>query len=363
MVSAPAAPGRAQRKLASVQQVEEVAPIDGADAIERVRVLGWWVVVKKGEYLPGDRVVYCEIDALLPERAEFEFLRKSCWRGAIQGQGGVLLQRAGFRIKTVRLRGQVSQGICFPLSVLPAGAGAELGADVTDILDIIKFDPPLPLGLSGRLRGLFPGFVPKTDEPRVQVVGEVLARHRGRTLYLTEKLDGTSFTAFVRGDQFGICSRNQWLDETDLHNGLCKAAADASLAEKLTALRNELGFDLALQAELIGPGVQGNKYALRSQRLYAFNLVNLATYRLEPLPRLLDACARLGIECVPQLGTLVLDHSVDQLVELSIGASALHAATPREGIVLRAVDDVVDPEIGRLSFKVISPKFLLKYDE
>jgi RNA ligase (TIGR02306 family) len=234
---------------------------------------------------------------------------------------------------------------------------------VSAALDVIKFDPPLPLALSGRVRGPFPGFVPKTDEPRAQILGDVLARHRGRTLYLTEKLDGTSFTAFVRGDDFGICSRNQWLDETDLQSGLCKAAADASLAEKLRALRRELGFDLALQAELLGPGVQGNKYALKRQPLHVFNLVNLASYRLEPLPRLLEVCARVGLEPVPQLGTLVLDHSVDQLVELASGPSALHAATPREGIVLRSVDDVVDPDIGRLSFKVISPKFLLKYDE
>ena len=362
MAHTASAPARPPRTLASVQQVEELAPIDGADAIERARVLGWWVVVKKGEYRPGDRVVYCEVDALLPERPEFEFLRKSSWRGAILGQGGVVLQRGGFRIKTVRLRGQVSQGICFPLSILPAGSTLALGADATESLEIIKFDPPLPLALCGRVRRAFPGFVPKTDEPRVQTLGEVLARQRGKTFYLTEKLDGTSFTAFVRGGEFGLCSRNQWLDETDLQNGLCKVAADVSLAEKLAALRRDLGFDLSLQGELIGPGVQGNKYALKSQRLYAFSLVNLATYRLEPLPRLLDACARLGLETVPQLGTLALHHSVDQLVELSVGPSALHARTPREGIVLRALCDVPDPEIGRLSFKVLNPKFLLKYD-
>ncbi len=362
MAHATSGSARSERKLATVQRIEEVAPIDGADAIERARVLGWWVVVKKGEYRPGELVVYCEIDALLPERPAFEFLRKSCWREPILGQGRVVLQRGGFRIRTVRLRGQVSQGICFPLSILPDGVRPGIGADVTESLGIVRFDPSLPLEPSGRVRGPFPGFLPKTDEPWVQVLGEVLARHRGRTFYLTEKLDGTSFTAFVRGDAFGICSRNQWLDETDLHSGLCRAAADVGLAEKLPPLRDDLGFDLALQAELIGPAIQGNRYALERPRLFAFNLVNLATYRLEPLPRLLGACACLGIETVPQLGTLVLEHGVDALVELSTGASALHPATPREGIVLRVVGDVVDPEIGRLSFKVVSPEFLLKYD-
>src|SRR5580693_5613066 len=109
------------RKLASIQVVNAAEPIANADAIEKIRVLGWWVVVKKGEYKPGDKVVYCEIDSLLPERTEFEFLRSSSFKQAVVDDAGVTLQPAGFRIKTVKLRGQVSQGICFPLSILPNG--------------------------------------------------------------------------------------------------------------------------------------------------------------------------------------------------------------------------------------------------
>ena len=122
------------RKLASIQAVNAVEPIPNADAIERVRVLGWWVVCKKGEFQPGDPVVYCEIDSLLLELPPFEFLRKSCYKPAIV-QGGQEIQRAGFRIKTVRLRGQVSQGICFPLGILPPGTPTEIGSDVTDALE------------------------------------------------------------------------------------------------------------------------------------------------------------------------------------------------------------------------------------
>lgn len=89
------------RKLASIQIVNTVEPIANADAIERIRVLGWWVVSKKGEHQPGDKVVYCEIDSLLPERPEFEFLRTNCFKNAqTDPEGGVILP-AGFRIKTV----------------------------------------------------------------------------------------------------------------------------------------------------------------------------------------------------------------------------------------------------------------------
>ena len=129
------------RHLASIQAVNAVEPIPNADAIERVRILGWWVVAKKGELKIGDKVVYCEIDSLLPERPEFEFLRASSFKPARDGMP------AGFRIKTVKLRGQVSQGICFPLSILPTGSPTDDGADVTEILGVNKWEPPVPVGM------------------------------------------------------------------------------------------------------------------------------------------------------------------------------------------------------------------------
>jgi RNA ligase (TIGR02306 family) len=350
------------RKLASIQTVGAVEPIEGADAIERVRVLGWWVVTKKGEYRPGDKVVYCEIDSLLPAIPEFEFLRKSCYRGPIVANGQELL-RGGFRIKTARLRGQVSQGICFPLSILPQGAPTDEGADVTLALDIIKFDPPLPSSLAGRVKGPFPSFVPKTDETRVQVLESVLARHRGKTFYVTEKLDGASVTAYIHSGEYGLCSRNQRLDESDLDNGICRLAKELELESLLQAAKRRLGFEPAIQGEMLGPGIQKNKYALREARLYFFNVLNLDAYRLEGHKEMLEVLSSMGLDVVPQLGTITLDHSVDDLVNLSIGDSALNPKTAREGIVLRPLVDESDPEMGRLSFKAINPKFLLKYDE
>ena len=135
------------RKLASIQTVNAVEPIPNADAIEKVRVLGWWVVSKKGEHKPGEKLVYCEIDSLLPELPEFEFLRPSSFKPAQTDATGATILPAGFRIKTVKLRGQVSQGICFPLSILPPGVPTEEGADVTELLGdspylaIFKLEP------------------------------------------------------------------------------------------------------------------------------------------------------------------------------------------------------------------------------
>lgn len=352
------------RKLASIQTVNAVEPIPNADAIEKIRVLGWWVVSKKGEHRPGDKLVYCEIDSLLPERPEFEFLRASSFKPARTDASGMVTLPAGFRIKTVKLRGQVSQGICFPLTILPPDAPTEEGADVTDLLGICKWEPPMPIGLGGKVKGAFPGFLPKTDETRVQVLEPVLQRHKGKTFSITEKLDGTSFTAFVRQGEFGICSRNLWMDESDESNVLARIAIGLKLEEKLRAARDKLGHDVAIQAEVIGPGIQKNKYGLKEVTLRVFSLLNVDTYRLVDHPQMMATLAELGLEAVPQLGTIVLNHTVDELIALSEGTSVLNSQVQREGIVLRPLVEEHDADLGgRLSFKAINPKFLLKYDE
>ncbi len=182
------------RKLASIQRIRALEPIAGADAIEKATVLGWQLVVKKGEFETGELCVYVEIDSVLPETEQFEFLRSK-----------------NFRIKTMKLRGQVSQGICFPLSLLPEDAPVEEGADVTAWLGITKFEPLIPSSLSGLMKGEFPSFIPKTDETRVQLSEALLIAYAGRPCYITEKLDGTSATYFVKDGVFRVCSRNMEL--------------------------------------------------------------------------------------------------------------------------------------------------------
>ncbi len=351
------------RKLASIQTISQIEPIPKADAIERARVLGWWFVIKKGEFQVGDRVVYCEVDSLLPERVEFEFLRPSCFKpSCLKADGQV--QPAGFRIKTVKLRGQVSQGICFPLSILPGNAPTEVGVEVTEQLNICKYEPPIPVGMSGKVKGGFPGFLSKTDETRVQVLESALERHRGKTFYVTEKVDGTSFSAFLRDGEFGICSRNLWMDETDDTNVLVRISRRLELEAKLAAIHEKHGFNPAIQGEVIGPGIQKNKYGLTEVGLRVFNVINLDESRLVDHDLMLQIVEECGLESVPQLGTIELNHTVDEMVEFSQGTSVLAPKVQREGVVLRPLVEEYDEDVGgRLSFKVINPKFLLKFDE
>ena len=115
--------------------------------------------------------MYFEIDSVLPVRPEFEFLRKSCGVKRDWLPGG-----EGFRLKTIKLRKQISQGLLIPISELGLGPSplqfmddGEL-IDYSDILGVVKWDPPLPATLGGKARGNFPEFIRKTDEERIQNV-------------------------------------------------------------------------------------------------------------------------------------------------------------------------------------------------
>jgi RNA ligase (TIGR02306 family) len=331
------------RKLASIQHIKSLEPIVGADAIEKATVLGWELVVKKGEFNVGDPCVYCEIDCLMPERPEFDFLKPR-----------------GMRIRTVRLRGQFSQGICFPLSILPAGLNAIEGDDVTDALGITKYEPPIPANLAGKVKGGFPGFLPKTDETRVQVLQEVLDQFRGTICYLTEKLDGSSVTYYVKDGEFGVCSRNLELLETP-DNSIWRVARELDVEAKLRSLNG----DFALQGEIIGEGVQGNKYKLRGQTVRFFNLYDIAGYRHLDYAEYLRAMEAMQCASVPLLrDDYALSSDIPELVKLAMAPSRLNPAIPREGVVIRPLTEqrMAMAGLGRVSFKAINPEFLLKFE-
>jgi RNA ligase (TIGR02306 family) len=327
------------RTLASIQRIKDLAAIAGADAIEKATVLGWQLVVKKGEFQVGDLAVYCEIDSLLPDRPEFEFLKAR-----------------GFRIRTIRLRGEISQGICFPLSILPEGTEIAEGSDVTDAIGVTKYEPPIPASLSGIMKGGFPSFIPKTDETRVQVLQELLDKFAGTLCYVTEKLDGSSVTYYLKDGEFGVCSRNLELLESP-ENSLWKVARQLNLEEKLRAL----GGNHALQGEIIGEGIQGNLYKLRGQTVYFFNAFDIDHYRFYDFAEFEAILTAMELQMVPVLDrTYTLVPQIPALVEMATGTSTLFKVE-REGVVIRPHQEQRD-SIGRVSFKAISPEFLLKHD-
>ncbi len=334
------------RKLATIQKIKDLQPIAGADRIERATVLGWHVVVKKGDFQVGDYCVYCEIDSLLPEKPEFEFLRPR-----------------KFRIKTVRLRKQISQGIAFPTSILDDYEDVEIkeGADVADLIGVKKYEPPIPITMGGNVKGAFPGFIPKTDEIRIQSMPDVLTRseNRGKRCYVTEKIDGTSATYYLKDGEFGVCSRNLELRESE-KNIHWIASRQYDLAARLRGLNQ----NIAIQVEIIGPKIQKNKYALAKPQLMVFNVFDINRYEFLSYEDFVSFTETLKLETVPILRDdyVLGQDDVDSLVRMSEGKSVVNPKILREGIVIRSVVETRDPEIGRLSFKVINPLFLLKFE-
>jgi RNA ligase (TIGR02306 family) len=332
------------RKLASIQRIKALEPIPNADAIVKATILGWQVVVKKDEFQVGDLCIYCEIDSLLPERPEFEFLKKQ-----------------NMRIRTLRLRGQVSQGICFPIDLVPENQPLEEGLDLTKALGISKYEPPISSQLSGKVKGGFPSFIPKTDETRVQVLQEALNAYAGSLCYVAEKLDGSSATYFIEEGELNACSRNLNLIE-EPGNILWQVARKLGLEQKLRGLDRPL----ALQGELIGPGIQSNKYKLTQPEIYFFNAFDIEAYAFLGYTAFRDLIKKLDLKSVPILEQdYALEADIPNLVQKSIGVSVLNPQTRREGIVIRPLQEqntAIDG-LGRVSFKAINPEFLLKYGE
>lgn len=358
------------RKLASIKAISDIIPIEGKDRIVLAMVDGWSVIVKKDEFKIGDRCVYIEIDSVLPAKPEFEFLSKN-----------------NYRIKTMKMAGVISQGICFPLSVLPEGE-YKLEDDVTEVIGIKQYEKTMDretegnevstktkkypkflmrfkwfrkLVLPKKQKKGFPDFISKTDETRIQNMPFIL--NDKREWIVTEKIDGQSGTfCLVRHksriplikDKFEyiVCSRNLRLGAKD--NSSYWRVSDKYQIEN--ALKNMIGDRdwIALQGECIASNVQGNKYKVTEPDLYIFNLI-YPTGRMNSLTAQ-SICNQHGLKFVPIIATdYVLPDTVNEVLDYAHGQSQLHE-TLREGLVFRSKD-------GKQSFKAVDPLFLLKHDE
>lgn len=382
------------RKLASVRRIAAIDPIEGADRIVCATIDGWKVVTQKSNnFKPGDLVVYFEIDSFLPVEEKYEFLRPSSFKST-KHLGD------GFRIKTIKLKGQVSQGLILPLSVffdqdeetgdylwlaLAEKAVDDVvvssegtltlnlnncfepvyeGLDLTEYLGVKKYEKPLDPRLAGVARGNFPSFIRKTDQERVQNLFGKIIKHKWDQLdrwEATLKLDGSSMTAYVtghgteEGPRFGVCSRNLDLKETE-DNTFWQVARKLRLEELLMGL----GRNLALQGELMGPGVQGNRENLPEHEFYLFDIWDIDEQRyLTPTERLLICAEELqSVKSTPAIGVVSMSNfkSVDDFLAYADRASINHKVA--EGVVFKAFKQD-DPSRQINSFKVINQKFLL----
>ena len=356
------------RKLATIRRIKNISPIEGAEFIEKATIDGWSAVIAKGSFKVGDFCVYCEIDSIMPERKEFEFLRPR-----------------HFRIRTIKLRGQISQGIIFPLSILDQFGELKSvifderwtallkinnsdvcipivsGEDVTKLLGVTKYDPPIPAELAGKVKGQFPSHSIKTDEERIQNLLEKYDEYKKETWIATEKLDGTSGSFHIYDDIFGVSSRNLELLETE-GNTFWRVARELDLENKMRDyMESHDEKALTLQGELIGSSIQKNKYKLKGQTVKFFRAFDPITYRYHSDANFKMMISSMDLDTVPIVETnFQLPEKLQDLIDYADGKSALYD-TKREGIVFVATN-YTDGQ-GRLSFKVISNKFILKHND
>lgn len=366
------------RKLATIRRIIDIQPIPNADAIEVATVDGWQVVTKKGEFDVGDYAMYFEIDSALPADDErYEFLRKSCLKSFA---GGEVL-----RIKTIKLRKQVSQGLLLPLSQFPE-VNKQLGVtildpvkrldaiakaeqdevDFSEALGVVKYEREVH---APNAAGDFPHWVQKTDQGRIQ---NVFKRLPPQGVYAaTLKLDGSSTTvAYVtdprlyipkleaddHGGQLVVCSRNNTL-KPDTENKWFIGVHNAGL-DTAVKLMNSNGINVAIQGELLGPGIQSNHEGFKEYQVIAFAAWDIDRQEYLPYDSFCELAERYGFPTAPLLEVIDIAafNSVSDYLEYAEKVESPFSKIP-EGVVFHKLLD------SHHSFKAISNKYLLKAEK
>jgi hypothetical protein len=429
-----------KRKLVTVRKINAIDPIEGADAIEVATVDGWKVVVKKGDFKEGDQCVYFEIDSFLPDG-------NPAWQFLVDKSPKMFEGAKGHKLRTIKLRGQVSQGFVMPLSAfgvhefgglilnLEAEAKAEgrefvlRDADLAPFMGIKKWEATLPACLQGQAEGLFPSFIQKTDQERCQNLGGTIFNYEGVQYVLGEwlniadtqpsagqfirgqnadggewderwdpaepigqmqrwkpiierpakasvddlyevtmKIDGSSGTYFARRDcagtpTLGVCSRNLQLKitEENKENTFVRVLLDTKLDDALIQFLQETDQEIAVQGEIMGPGIQGNREGFTSAKFFVFDIYDIGTGKyLAPVERM-KVYEQLKL-LAPTINHVPILHAAVRLKDIgvtSVQDLLAHAEGPsinhkvREGEVYKRLD-------GQFSFKAISNGYLMK---
>jgi RNA ligase (TIGR02306 family) len=316
------------RKLASIQRIRKIEPIPNADRIKLAHVLGWQVVIKKGEFKEGDKCVFFEIDAILPKASWSEFM-----------------EARKYRVKTIKLRKTLSQGLALPMSILPPG-NYDIGDDVTEVLNVKKHETEF--FQRGITIGSFPGFIPKTNETRIQAYPELLDQIRNVKCYITTKIDGTSATFARYNGEFIACSRNCRLS---LENN-----SPYSKVEQLYDLKNRIPEGIAIQSEIAGISIQKNRLELDNHDFYVFNVFDINKGHYYSFHDMMNFCKIFDLKTVPILNNdIFIEQNLEELLELAKGKYE-GTNNDREGIVIRSMETIPT----RYSFKIINNDYLLK---
>jgi hypothetical protein len=357
------------RKLVSIRRISKLEPIANADLIELARVDGWQTVVKVGEFKVGDYCVFFEIDSFLPTNQDaFRFLENKAitWNG-----------KHGARLRTMKLRGVLSQGLALPVSLFESQFKAMLDharnnspnkeefdwylenvIDAPDILNdmdmaswlgVDKWEPYIPAQLAGTVKGNFPAFLRKTDQERIQNLWYDV-KSRMDEYEITIKMEGSSMTVYIKDGEFGVCSRNLELKEEET-NAFWKVANELKIKDKLYYCNLD---NIAIQGELMGEGVQGNNEKFTGTHFFVYDIYEIKIGKYMDAYKRESIVKKLQLNHVPVLKFSTFDFDTMEQALLFADGPSYNNNVKREGVVFKSLND------PNFSFKIISNEYLLK---
>ena len=200
------------------------------------------------------------------------------------------------------------------------------------------WEPPVDMKIHGQCAGTFPSYIPKTDEERLQNHKKFFDEYRNLSWVVTEKIDGTSGTFFWKDGEFHVCTRNNEISPND-GNVYATVATVYGLAERLKAN----GKNIAIQGEVFGPKIQGNKYKSYRPGMLVFSIFNIDTqkhieyeemvFTLELLNSMETQFAAIKMVPIIDENFVIGDKSFDDILTMADGISLLENV-PREGLEL-----------------------------
>lgn len=321
------------KNLAFIGRIIKINPIKDADKIVQAEVNcgsgGKWHGVVSKDMRVNDYVEVYLPDAIVPETEQFEFMRKR-----------------KFRITMCKFKGVASEVLIMPNS--NNKKYAEIGLDIGDEMQIVKFEKPIDSSIAGDVLGNFPGFIPKTDEPNFQIASHLVEALKGKRFYASVKADGSSGTMFKYKSEFGCCSRNLQLKDTP-HNLIWLLARKYDILNKLPE-----GF--AIQFEMIGPNIQGNPMGFSEKDLRIFNLYDIHNHKYCGAKELEMFCVSNDLPMVDIVLNDIFPVDVTNASLQTLAKGNYQNGKPREGLVFRPIEE--EMVMGeRLSFKVINLEY------
>jgi RNA ligase (TIGR02306 family) len=339
------------RKLASVQKIDEINLHLNSNNLAIAKVLGWQVIIKRDEFQINEKIIYFEIDSLLPAAEWSEFMKER-----------------NYRVKTIKLRGEISQGLILPLKILGDNVNPddyEIGKNLTETIGVEKYEieeqelakfvnnqnkshSPFPLTL-----------IEQTDESRIQSEPKFIQKFQNQPYYASLKYDGTSATYLIdpnKKDEYYICSRNyrRAYSNDDLYSII---SDKYQIKEKLLSVDCRYG----IQCEIYGPKISKNFLGVREVKMAVFNIKDLIDNRYLDMEELIEVCNKLELPMVDiiEKGDS-FNYDMPSLKKLSKGTYP-KTNNQREGLVFRLQNGWHN--LQRYSFKIINDDFLLKLND